>query len=167
MFLSLFVSFFLLNFCWFTMLCFRCTSKWFSYTHIYIYIRFRFFSFIGYYKIFSIISCATVDSFWLSILYIVVCICSSQTPNFFLSSPLSLPFISDLSLYFLLSWVHLFPRGELIFFKLSSLCTTLYFYFCIHYFWCDHHQKFSFHPSPHSWPPLLISPPPHFPSGNH
>ena len=53
---------------------FRCTAKWFSYTYIYIYF-FRLFSLIGYYKISSIVPC------WLSILYIVVCVCSSQAPN--------------------------------------------------------------------------------------
>ena len=42
---------------------------------------FRFFSHIGYYRIMSTIPCATVSPCWLSILYIVVCICYSQTPN--------------------------------------------------------------------------------------
>ena len=56
--------------------------------HIYLYILFyRFFFLIGYYKILSIIPCAnTVGPYWLSVLFIVVCICSSQPPNLSLSS---------------------------------------------------------------------------------
>ena len=49
----------------------RCTAQWFSYVYIYIYF-FRLFSFIGYYKILSIILCTKVDPCWLFILYIAV-----------------------------------------------------------------------------------------------
>ena len=43
--------------------CFRCTAKWFSYTYIYTYIYiffFRFFSIICYYKILTVVPCATL-----------------------------------------------------------------------------------------------------------
>ena len=42
--------------------CFKCTAKWFSfyiYRHTYICFFFRFFSFIGYYKILNTVLCAT------------------------------------------------------------------------------------------------------------
>ena len=58
---------------------FRRMAKWFSYIHT---LFFRLFSLIGYYKILSI-----VGPCWLSILYIVVNICSSQTPNLSFSPP--------------------------------------------------------------------------------
>ena len=35
---------------------FRCTVKWFQYTHVYI---FQFFSIIGYYEILNVVPCAT------------------------------------------------------------------------------------------------------------
>ena len=54
---------------------FRCTAKWFSYTYIYIY----FFQILLPYKLSQNIErsslCDTVGPCWLSILYIVVCIC--------------------------------------------------------------------------------------------
>ena len=44
-----------LTYSWFKVLCFRCTTKWFSYTHINIYSHFffRFSNCIGYYTILS------------------------------------------------------------------------------------------------------------------
>ena len=37
--------------------------------------------FIGYYKILSLVSCAIIGPCWLSILYMVVCICLSHILN--------------------------------------------------------------------------------------
>ena len=52
----------------------------YTHTHTHTRLFFRFFSFIGYYKLLSSL-CSTVGPCWLSILYIVVCICLSQPPN--------------------------------------------------------------------------------------
>ena len=51
--------------------------------YMYIYLLFfRFFPHIGYYRTLNLSSlCYTVGPSWLSILCIVVCICSSQPPN--------------------------------------------------------------------------------------
>ena len=62
---------------------FRCTAKWFIYIYVYIYIYF--FQILFHYRLLQDIEysflCYTVDLCWLSILYIVVYICSSQAPN--------------------------------------------------------------------------------------
>ena len=57
-------------------ICFRCTTKWFSYTHIYIYFWFRLFFLIEFYKILSTgpwlyTRCLLVFCFYIG----VVCIC--------------------------------------------------------------------------------------------
>ena len=47
---------------------------------------FRFFSHMGHYGSIEYSSlCYTLSSYWLSILYVVVCICESQSPNLSLS----------------------------------------------------------------------------------
>ena len=70
--------------------CFRCTSQWFSYTYIYISILFQI---LFHYRLLQDIEysslCHTVGPCWLSILYIVVCICHSQILNL---SPPPFPF---------------------------------------------------------------------------
>ena len=57
---------------------FRCTTKWFNYTYTHLSF-FRFFSITGNYKILNIIPCAIGPC--LPILYIVVCVPQSQSPN--------------------------------------------------------------------------------------
>ena len=68
---------------------FRCTAKWFSYTYICIYILFHI---LFHYSLLQDIEysflCYTVWPCCLSILYVVVCIYSSQTPYLFLIPPL-------------------------------------------------------------------------------
>ena len=97
----------LLQYSWFTMfISIRCTAQWFSHVYIYffrffflisyyIYIYtyvcvyiffFRFFFLVSYYKILISLCYAVVTS-WLSILYMVACIYSSQPPNFSLPDP--------------------------------------------------------------------------------
>ena len=66
---------------------FRCTVKWFSYIYVcifffYILFHYRLLQDTGYNSL-----CYTVGPCWLSIFYIVVCICQSQTPNLSLSPP--------------------------------------------------------------------------------
>ena len=53
-----------------------------SIIHIYIHSFFRFFSYIGHYRILSRVPCAEQQV--LTYFYIMVCICQSQSPNFFL-----------------------------------------------------------------------------------
>ena len=59
----------------------------FSYTYIHTYV-FMFFSIMVYHRILNIVSSATVGPYYcVSILYVVVCICKSQTPSPFLPNP--------------------------------------------------------------------------------
>ena len=61
---------------------------------LYINIVFyRFFSVIGYYKILHVVPCAKQEDL-VFILYIVVCISSSQTPNLSLPTPSPLVTVS-------------------------------------------------------------------------
>ena len=61
---------------------FCCTAKWFHYTYTHIYSFFRFFSHIGYPRILTkVFLCYAAGPCWPSILYIIACICQSQTPN--------------------------------------------------------------------------------------
>ena len=115
------VFFFLLKYSWLTMLwnCstivavnFCCTAKWFSYT--YIYILFHILSSqdglsqdIEYSSL-----CYTAGPCCLSILYIVICICSSQIPNSSLPNSPSLLattslFSMSVSLFLFHKYVHL------------------------------------------------------------
>ena len=53
---------------------FRCIAKWFRYIYVCVYIYFRFFSIIGYYKILNIIPCAILllIYFMYSSLYLLI-----------------------------------------------------------------------------------------------
>ena len=66
---------------------FKCTTKWFSYTYIHVSILFQI---LSPFKLLQNIEysflCYTVGPCWLSVLYIVVCTCKSQTPNLSLPS---------------------------------------------------------------------------------
>ena len=57
---------FLLKYSWFTMLCFRCTPKWFSYTYIYIHVSI--FKILFHYRLLWDTECSslcyTVGSCW-------------------------------------------------------------------------------------------------------
>ena len=74
---------------------FKYTGKWFSYTHIHSY-PYMLFQIIFHYILLQAIKysflCYTVGPCYLSVLYIVVCICSSQTPNLSLPSMPTIPF---------------------------------------------------------------------------
>ena len=70
-----------MEYCWFTMLCFRCIAKWFTYVcmcvcFIYIYVYVYFFYILFHYTLLQDIEyqslCYRVGPFWLSILYAVV-----------------------------------------------------------------------------------------------
>ena len=75
---------------------FRCRAKWFSCMYI-IYIIYIFFFSLFSYRLLQSIEYSslhyTVGLCWLSILYTVVCICYSQTPNLSLP-PRLFPFVT-------------------------------------------------------------------------
>ena len=93
--ISFFKRILLLEIYWFTILCFRCTTKWFSY----IYIQSFPDSFpTGYYRILSRVAYAMLEVLFGYLFYILlVCVCSSQFLMY--PSPPCFPFSNHKSVF--------------------------------------------------------------------
>ena len=110
-----------------------------SWTWLCVYIFFfRFFFIIGYYKLLNIVPCAISKSCCASILFIVVLICSSQTPNLSLFPLVVIACFICLGVYFFFKTNFYWSIGDLQC-CVSFYCTAVnqlyieaYFFFIIH-----------------------------------